>query len=261
MLTLHGLLLVYSQTASPLAAMPPRAYKATPFNSRALGRARYLSQNKGGYRRPYSAPLTSFRKGAGRGRVSLSSRGFVGTVADAKFLDRANDTFENNTTGQITHISIVPQGVSVNQRIGKAFRCTSINVRGAFTTTGAAVRPAWANYLVWDYQPNKALPAITDILTSANPGAFPVRENALRFKIVKKWSGIAVASTETSAVRFDDYVKLAPDMSVLLTSADTTGVIGDVINGALYFVSTGDVAAAGTDAATNIAFRLNFTDN
>jgi len=240
--------------------MPPRLYKATPFNSRALGRSRYLSQNKGGYRRPYSAPLTSFRAGARRGRVSLSSRGFVGTVADAKYLDIASSVYDNNTTGEIVHISIVPQGNSVNQREGKAFRCTSINIRGSVQATTGLATPEWADYLVWDYQPNKALPAITDILSSISAQSFPNRDNALRFKIVKKWSGVLVIGTEASVLRIDEYVKLAPDMCTLLTAADTTGVIGDVINGALYFVSVGSTAAASTNASTNVSFRLNFSD-
>lgn len=220
----------------------------------------------GTYAQSWTPPLSSFRKGYnGRGRPNMSTRGFVGTVADAKFFDTAVATYEASTTGSITHLNPVPQGTTVNTRVGKAYRCTSVQVRGAVSNRSTSTISSPVGYLVWDYQPNKVLAAITDILDSVNSAAFPKRENAIRFKIIKKFEYTLTGNNATpasgdEAERIDAYVKLAPDMSTLLTSADTTGVIGDTINGALLWVTVGDVATGTAASSFNVGFRLNFRD-
>lgn len=192
-------------------------------------------------------------------------RGFVGNMGDAKYIDVAGANYGNNTTGSVTLLNVVPQGDTVNTRDGKAFRCTSINIRGKISVDSAAVVPAYANYLVWDYQPNKALAALTDILESATSTAFPKRENNRRFKIIKKYYGALAGNSTAPAtglevIPVDDYVILPPDCNTVLTAADTTGVIADMIQGALLWVSVGDAGAGTGDINSTIAFRLNFTE-
>jgi len=211
------------------------------------------------------AAATSAQRARNRAGQAQVIRGFVGAAGDAKYFDTATATYAANTTGSITHLSIVPQGTTVNSRIGKAFRCTSVSVRGrvvADTTTTEALAAA---YLVWDYQPNKALAAVTDILDAANANAFPKRENAGRFKIIKKWQYELLGNTTTPATgqeghAIDDFVKLGSDKNVLCTAADTTGVIGNTIEGALLFVTVGAIAAGTADANFLVGFRLNYQD-
>jgi hypothetical protein len=122
-----------------------------------------------------------------------------------------------------------------------------------------------ANYLVWDRQPNKALAAITDVLDSISSYSFPKRENAQRFMIIKQWRQAFAGNTTTPAASIinavvDDYVKLPAECVTCYTSADTTGVIGDIITGALLFISVGDLAAGTADAQSNLGFRVNFRD-
>lgn len=192
-------------------------------------------------------------------------RGFVGSRGDAKYFDTALATYEASTTGSITHLSIVPQGTTVNTREGKAFRATSVNVRGKISAKTTTTIANYACYLVWDYQPNKALAAITDVLDSASSNSFPKRENNERFKIIKKYYGLLIGNTTTPTVgteayEIDDYVKLPKDANVLLTAADTTGVIGNTIQGALLFVTVGDIATGTAAAQAVVGFRMNFTD-
>lgn len=192
-------------------------------------------------------------------------RGFVGARGDAKFVDTAVATYANNTTGSITHISIIPQGDNINSRDGKACRATSVNVRGVMAVDTTTTVTTIANYLVWDYQPNKALAVITDVFDTANALSFPRRENNARFKIIKKWflcmSGNATTpATGLEVAPLDDYVRLPIDANILYTAGDTTGVIGDTIQGALLFISLGSAAAGTTDGNTTAGFRLNFTD-
>lgn len=196
-------------------------------------------------------------------------RGFVGSRGDAKFLDTAFAAYQNDTTGTITHLSPVPQGTTVNQREGKAFRCTSINIRGQIQVESTTTTQIYANYLVWDYQPNKAaisaaatIPLIFNTISSVS---FPNRENNERFVIIKKWYGTMAGNSVTPAtgkevIPIDEYVRLPQDCNVLCTTADTTGVIGNTIQGALYFVTMGGEAAGTNNSITSVGFRMNFTE-
>jgi len=193
----------------------------------------------------------------------LSARGFL-AGNDAKFVDLALGTYANNTTGSITLVATIPQGTTVNAREGKACQLTSVRIRGRVQADATTTTTAYANYLVWDSQPNKALAAITDVLGSADPSAFPNRENAQRFKIIKQWRGTLSGNTTAPAatdvtVDVDDYIPLK-DCVTSFTAADTTGVIGNIVTGALLFVSVGSTVAGTADANTIVGFRVNFKD-
>lgn len=192
-------------------------------------------------------------------------RGFVGGRGDAKFFDLANAAYVINTTDSLTHLSPVAQGTTVNTREGKAFRCTSINVRGHIAVDTTTILTTYAVYLVWDYQPNKVIATIANIFDTVSSFSFPNRENNERFVIVKKWYGSLSGNSTTPAtggevVPIDDYVRLPMDANVLYTTADTTGAIGNVIQGALYLVTLGNLAAGTNDANASLGFRLNFTE-
>nr|DAV89167.1 MAG TPA: capsid protein [Cressdnaviricota sp.] len=207
----------------------------------------------------------SSRSGSGRGNTSQIPRGFVGLAGDRKFVDTAEATYACNTTGSITHVSIVPTGTTVNTRDGKAFRVTSVQIRGAAsvdTTTTVAL----ANFaFVWDYQPNKALPGLTDIWDTIDGSTMIKRENNARFKIAmwRHWTltgNTTAPATGREAESIDEFIKLPKDAIALCTSADTTGVIGNRINGALYYCTFGNVAAGTADAVTIVKIRTNFIE-
>lgn len=216
---------------------------------------------------PRAAPYAKSR--AGRNaltRPTNSTRGFLGAAGDAKFIDIAPATYAVDTTGTISHFSIVPQGTTVNSRDGKAFRPTSFECVGVVFNGTAASYNKVRCMLVWDYQPNKALASITDILDTASSFSLKKRENASRFKIIRDWKTELVgnnavgAASETYAQSFDQYIKLPPDCIATCTATDTTGAIGNRVSGALLFVTIGN-NAAGTSAATlNMTGRVNFAD-
>ncbi len=199
-----------------------------------------------------------------RAPMQPALRGFLG--ADAKYVDVANTAYVADTTGTITHLSVVPQGTTVNSRDGKAWVNTTLLVRGNVGTPDSSDYgpQVAALYIVWDKQPNKALPAITDILDSASANAFSKRENALRFQIVRKFrysveGSKDTALTNSSGYDVDQYVRLPSDAVSLTTAGDTTGAIGNRIQGALYAVTVG-TAGSGDAARFNVGYRLNFKD-
>jgi len=216
-----------------------------------------------------AAYLTAKAKGPGssaRAGIFTPQRGFVGSAGEAKYIDIANTTYPCDTTGSITHVSVVPQGTSVNTRVGRKCELKYFQMRGYLRQNSAAVYNNVAVYLVWDEQPNKALPAVTDILDAANAQALSKRENVQRFKIIKKWRYALTGNTTTPAtgsevVTLDEYVRLPKNLVVVPTTADTTGVINDVINGALYLVTVGNEPVSATLAATlGVTCRTGFAD-
>lgn len=192
-------------------------------------------------------------------------RGFVGAAGDAKFADFTLDQAAVNTTATIQHVSIIAQGTTVNTRIGKACRAKSFRMRGNVKVDAAHLQSTCTMHLVWDYQPNKALAAVTDILDTGTVNSFPKRENAARFKVLKTWryalDGNGNAPVYASTFTIDDYIKMPKDANILYTSADSTGVIGDVIQGALLFITVGDVAPGTADIALVCNGRLNFVES
>ena len=169
------------------------------------------------------------------------------------------------TTGSVTLLATIAQGNTVNQREGKSAQLTSVRIRGNQRAGSTTTIADGAQYLVWDRQPNKALAAVADVLTSATSNAFPNRENAQRFVILKNFRCSFAGNTATPAagteiIDIDEYVKLPRECVTSYTTADTTGVIGDIISGALLWVSVGDIGAGTASATSTLSFRVNFRD-
>lgn len=189
----------------------------------------------------------------------------VGWLGDKKYIDTAEANYVLNTTGSITHISIVPTGTNVNSREGKAFQVTSASIRGFATSDTTTTTTLGWIALVWDYQPNKALPVLTDIWDAISGSAMIKRENNARFKIIlyRRYLFVGNSTTPTAdkaAYDVDEFGKLPKDAVALCTSADTTGVIGNRLNGALYLCTGGSTAAGTADANTSLYCRVNFSE-
>jgi len=193
-------------------------------------------------------------------------RGFItAAAADAKFFDVAETTYAANSTGTITHLDIIPQGTTVNSREGKSYRLKSVLIRGMVVVNSTTTHNVCVAYLVWDKQPNKALAAITDVLTSAFAFAFSNRENAGRFTILKKMvyatTGNSTApATGKEMFSIDERYVCPPNLISSKTNADTTGVIGNTITGALLLITVGNTVAGTADGDFQLRFRINFSE-
>ena len=201
----------------------------------------------------------------GASRMNLSTRGFVGAAGDFKYIDIAQASYQCDTTGSVTHISVIPQGTTINTRLGKSCRPTSLQLRGTVYNNSTATRSRPAIYLVWDNQPNKALAGITDYLDAAESSSMIKRENASRFKTIRKWCYSLLGNTATPSTGaeervIEEFVKLPKDCIITCTTADTTGVIGDVITGALLLITIGSKVAGTTASSFSGTMRLNFVD-
>lgn len=202
---------------------------------------------------------------------ALAGKRFVRPQArssERKYLNNSIGSYNAwDTTGQVSDIGVVPTGTSVNTRVGKMVNLTGVQIRGTVKAASLTLSRC-ALLLVYDREPNgAALPGITDILQSASSNAQTNRDNAPRFKIVRRWdfamTGSAGAANPSDNVihLIDDYVPLKfGKYPQKYTAANTDGSNTGRIKGGLYLVTIGDVANGTTTPTGSIATRVEFED-
>jgi len=195
-------------------------------------------------------------------RVSALVRA-VAAAKETGFVDTASNTYNFDTTGSIVLLNTVAQGPSVNQRVGKKILLKSLQMHGLALQNNASTINDIAMLIVYDKRPVGALPAITDILNTANSSSFNNDANSGRFRILKRvdmtLTGNAVTpATGGEAMSADFYLNLR-DLPTTY-KATGSGTIGDQEEGSLLLVTVGS-QTAGTAAATlNAGFRCRFLD-
>ena len=179
------------------------------------------------------------------------------------YADVASTTYGMSTTGSIALLNTVAQGAATNQRVGKKWKMTSLQFRGlAYASTAGVVNDV-AFLIVYDKRPTGSLPAVTDILNTANALSQNKDDNVpSRFTILKRQHFMLIGNTTTPATGeeakdVDFYLKLNHPV---VNKAVGTGAIGDIEEGALYLVTVGNNAAGVTSATMEGTFRVRFID-
>lgn len=219
-----------------------------------------------GYNYKSSAALAArmrARRGAPRGMRRAGY--FASQSYERKYTDTAVAAYELDTTGSVTLISVIPQGASQSQRIGRKVENKSIEVRGQVNTKTTTTITSGRVMLVYDRQPNKALAAVTDVLESASYYAFKKDENKNRFLILKdkhfKTTGNQTAAQiNDSGIQNVHWFLKLPRGLITEYSTAGTGVIGDITTGALLLVVIGTTAAGTAAMQAQLAFRVRFDD-
>lgn len=234
-------------------------YKPTPYSGRASRRAAVSSASSASRQAGISArrtQATPVYRSLNRRAVASKETGFV---------DTAEATYAMNTTGSIALIPTVAQGASTSQRIGKKIVLKSLQIRGVVTANATTVTADGAWLIVYDRRPTGSLPAITDILVTANSRSMNNDANSGRFKILKRSQVAVIGNTTTAGQQtecsfhvIDEYLKLKG--LPIVYKAAATGGIGDIEQGALYIVTVGSVAASTADADAILAFRTRYYD-
>lgn len=231
--------------------------------ARVLSSGRVLTYGKSA---PVMGSSRYFRKFSKRGPVGLNRRGVASK--ETGFVDTASATYAFDTTGTIALVPTIAQGASVNQRVGKKILLKSLQMRGLAQNGTTASTNDCAMLIVYDKRPTGALPAITDILVTANSQAMNNDANSGRFAILKRWDFLMIGPvtgtiatqqlTDCSALSADFFLDLQNRAEVFKAAA--TGAIGDIEEGALYVVTVGNIPA-GTGAASMVTtFRTRFID-
>jgi len=243
--------------------MVKRGYTQGGFNkSRVLSSGRVLKYNKAS---PVAGSSRAFRKFAKRGGNPYGLQRAVRMSKELGYVDVAVANYVLNTSGQCVHLNVVPQGTTVNTRVGKKIRMKGIQCRGFMKNDTTAILNDVAFMIVYDRRPTGSLPAITDILVSASSTAFNNDANSGRFQILKREDYTltgnplnATTITERTVVEGSFFLGLK-DMPTVFKAAGT-GAIGDIEQGALYLLTVGNVAAGTAAATATLAFRVRFMD-
>lgn len=176
---------------------------------------------------------------------------------------------------QVVSLNIVPQGNTVNTRIGKKIRCMTLQVKGRIQlATGAVAGPAQVRMaLVWDREPDKGalVPTIGDIYNSVDPTSMTNRDNAPRFRILRELmftcpgNQVALAAgagADDTIQHFEEYLDFSKkDLEVIWTKTDTTGAVVNMIKGDLLWVTAVQQTIANTQLISTVAARLDYSDS
>jgi len=167
----------------------------------------------------------------------------------------------------LQHISLIPQGNTSITRVGKSCILKALAMRGRISAGTASVYEKCASMLIWVRSPNLAatLPAIAEILATQSPDSLTNRDNANKFKILRRWDHIVTGNLTAPATgnefhNFEEYIPLK-NLECQWKKDDTTGVIASCTKGALLFFTVGlNVYGATTTPLFNGNFRLYFED-
>lgn len=214
--------------------------------------------------RPRKRAASAATSPAKKARKTPSSKYMRSTFArrESGYVDLAVANYPMDTTGSVTLIATIAQGVTVNQRVGKKALIKSIQCRGqAYAGTTATLNDC-AYLIVYDKRPTGALPVVTDILVSAAANAMNNDNNSGRFRVLKRVDFRLVGNSTTPTV---DAVSADADFylpvnKVEVFKAAGTGAIADIEEGAIYLVTVGNQAAGNTAAILSVAFRTRFID-
>lgn len=182
---------------------------------------------------------------------------------EQKYFDLTQAGYVADTTGTITHINPVPLGDSILERHGARFLNTQVQLRGILLAGSAGTVANAVAYVVWDRQPQGALPAITDIFDVVNANSYQVTSTRDRFRLMVRLNYSVTGNSTTPATGLESRSidsRVAMRQPTTYLSGATVGTIASVQTGALYLVTMGS-AVAGTTAPTwFLRIRTLFAD-
>lgn len=137
---------------------------------------------------------------------------------------------------------------------------TSLEFRIAFQATSQANKQPLRIMIIYDHNPNGALPAITDVFSTNNENAFMNISNSDRFLVILDRflnNDVGYATTGAEAQMMKYHRKLPNLQSKYLNT--NGGNIADMTTGAIYlFFSLGGQIPGAVDS--EYASRIRFTD-
>lgn len=182
---------------------------------------------------------------------------------DKHYVDLAGATYAFDTVGSVTLVATIPTGATQTTRVGKKVILDSLQVRGVFTPAVTPVAAPAKSVLmyVYDKRPTGALPAITDILLAANASSMNNDDNSNRFKIIRRIERIHSSTVNISTHGLDwNIEEFIPLNKYAEYKSVGTGAIADIEEGAIYQVTCGSNAAAGSATAA-ITCRTRFHED
>ena len=135
-------------------------------------------------RRRLSEKVTGGRPRGFRGGAQFARRALLGLM-EKKVVETASASYACDTTGSVTLVNGMAQGSDFTNRIGRKYTNVAVQLEGYLGPQDSNVGTTKCRImLIYDAQPNGALPAITDVLTASTSNAFMNLNNRDRFKVL-----------------------------------------------------------------------------
>lgn len=194
-----------------------------------------------------------------------------GLAPERKAVDTTISQLNFDTSSAVANcmllVNTVATGTLNTNRVGKRIVMRACSIRARVQAATATVLENCSLYLVYIRTPNQAatLPAVTDILTTQSSGGLTNRDNASKFRILRRWNFQVVGNSTTPSTGLecqdmDHYVPL-PSLPAVWTAASTAGTISEFVEGALILLSVGQNAnGATTTPYCTGQFRVYFSD-
>lgn len=186
---------------------------------------------------------------------------------EMKTNDLGNTALEFSTDGSVANtqvlVNAIPQGTSSIQRVGKKVLMKALQIRGFINAGTTTIMEKVSVLLVYVRSNNQSTtPTVwADILTTQDNRSLTNRDNASKFKILRRWdymvlgnSGTAGQQTSSSGFPFEEYVVFKKPLVSQWTNASTTGEISHFEKGSLHLCCVGNGVTAGT-TKPNFYFR------
>jgi len=196
---------------------------------------------------------------------------FSGPQAERKFLDTSLNTIGSITTGQEKLLcTIVPQGNTESERIGRKIRVKKMSIKGILTLAAATAEAnssaAVKLMMVMDTQTNGSAFAATDLLETDAFSSFNNLANSSRFRVLKSKTMIfkcGGGAPTGAAFAFSEDVKafnwnIKCDDIIEYDNTAITGAVGTHRSNSIWFVA--QATTTGIVTLGNANCRIRFTD-
>jgi len=177
--------------------------------------------------------------------------------------DTAVALYGMDTTGSITMLNGVATGTDFTNRIGRKVVWKSFLVQGHSIPQDASVSPNLGRVMIiYDTQPNGALPAMTDVLVTADATSPLQLNNRDRFRVLwdkRVVNGVyADAATQATADQTIKEIRKYKKCNLQTIYDGTTAAIADIQSGCIFLLTIGTQASgASYNARLNIRLRFN----
>lgn len=263
----------YNTTKMPTGAIVPYGYGRRTTSGYGV-RSRYAKRRSRAYFQQPAFRSGKYRRVGNYGKfenvhpyrlsMGLNEKKFFDTIID--FAPGISATGENSIS-----FNLIPGGADPEERVGRKIRVFSMHVRGNITVASASdATPACVDHIrlvyVQDKQCNGTVPAVTELLETADINSFLKLENSGRFRILKEINHAVAHSTSCGNGSANDHGENSYPFKFTLTWKDPliiewggiTGTISTVKSNNLYcmMISEGAIATMGM----NSCVRLRYTD-
>lgn len=237
--------------------MPPskRKYSSSRNSSRKYSRTGYISSS--------TRMLMAARKGARLGyrKSGYTNRRLASTMS-TKFVDGAISA-SASTTPVINLVATILQGPDETMRLGRNVVYTSLSWKGILQGGSAGSQSVARLIILYDRQPNRALPAAADILNGGTVFAMRNNDNQDRFVFLyDKVQSVIGTSTSTGTESAQRVWNKAIPLKKLVANyqSGATGAIGEITTGSLIYMTVGNLASGTTAPVFTLNFRTRFAD-